>query len=98
MVEMVVPAPVRSALNTASLVAVTVTGSNCSVAQYWCYNSTPGFVPYAPRPGCDFGDTYGMAVANVYQSLGMGFTTFDSSAGGLGGQHVRLRQDYGLTG
>src|SRR3989442_4786967 len=32
-----------------------------------------------------FHDTFGMAVANVYQSLQMGFTTFDSSAGGLGG-------------
>jgi hydroxymethylglutaryl-CoA lyase len=32
-----------------------------------------------------FHDTYGMAVANVYQSLQMGFTVFDSSAGGLGG-------------
>jgi hydroxymethylglutaryl-CoA lyase len=32
-----------------------------------------------------FHDTYGMAVANVYQSLRMGFATFDSSAGGLGG-------------
>jgi hydroxymethylglutaryl-CoA lyase len=32
-----------------------------------------------------FHDTYGMAVANVYQSLQMGFTSFDSSAGGLGG-------------
>jgi hydroxymethylglutaryl-CoA lyase len=32
-----------------------------------------------------FHDTYGMAVANVYQSLQMGLTTFDSSAGGLGG-------------
>src|SRR6185436_8629972 len=32
-----------------------------------------------------FHDTYGMAVANVYQSLQMGYTTFDSSAGGLGG-------------
>jgi hydroxymethylglutaryl-CoA lyase len=32
-----------------------------------------------------FHDTYGMAIANVYQSLLMGFTTFDSSAGGLGG-------------
>jgi len=32
-----------------------------------------------------FHDTYGMAVANVYQSLQMGFSTFDSSAGGLGG-------------
>jgi len=32
-----------------------------------------------------FHDTYGMAVANVYQSLQMGFSRFDSSAGGLGG-------------
>src|SRR4051812_28935024 len=32
-----------------------------------------------------FHDTYGMAIANVYQALQMGFTTFDSSAGGLGG-------------
>jgi hydroxymethylglutaryl-CoA lyase len=32
-----------------------------------------------------FHDTYGMAVANVYQSLQMGISTFDSSAGGLGG-------------
>jgi hydroxymethylglutaryl-CoA lyase len=32
-----------------------------------------------------FHDTYAMAVANVYQSLQMGFSTFDSSAGGLGG-------------
>jgi hydroxymethylglutaryl-CoA lyase len=32
-----------------------------------------------------FHDTYGMAVANVYQALQMGFTVFDSSAGGLGG-------------
>src|SRR5262245_35812037 len=32
-----------------------------------------------------FHDTYGMAVANVYQSLQMGIAVFDSSAGGLGG-------------
>jgi hydroxymethylglutaryl-CoA lyase len=32
-----------------------------------------------------FHDTYGMALANIYQSLQMGFATFDSSAGGLGG-------------
>jgi hydroxymethylglutaryl-CoA lyase len=32
-----------------------------------------------------FHDTYGMAIANVYQSLQMGLTTFDSSAGGIGG-------------
>src|SRR5262245_6681759 len=32
-----------------------------------------------------FHDTYGMAVANVYQSLQMGITVFDSAAGGLGG-------------
>ena len=32
-----------------------------------------------------FHDTYGMAIANVYQALQMGFSTFDSSAGGIGG-------------
>ena len=32
-----------------------------------------------------FHDTYGMAIANVYQALQMGCTIFDSSAGGLGG-------------
>src|SRR5262245_34385129 len=37
------------------------------------------------RLAMHFHDTYGMAVANVYQSLEMGITTFDSSAGGLGG-------------
>ncbi len=37
------------------------------------------------RLAMHFHDTYGMAIANVYQSLQMGFATFDSSAGGLGG-------------
>jgi hydroxymethylglutaryl-CoA lyase len=37
------------------------------------------------RLAMHFHDTYGMAVANVYQALQMGFTIFDSSAGGLGG-------------
>ena len=37
------------------------------------------------RLAMHFHDTYGMAIANVYQSLQMGFTIFDSSAGGLGG-------------
>src|SRR5881296_328956 len=32
-----------------------------------------------------FHDTYGLAIANIYQALQMGFTVFDSSAGGLGG-------------
>ena len=32
-----------------------------------------------------FHDTYGLAVANAYQSLRMGIAAFDSSAGGLGG-------------
>ncbi|HVD46952.1 MAG TPA: pilus assembly protein TadG-related protein [Candidatus Limnocylindria bacterium] len=35
-------------------------GSNCSVAQYFCYNSTPGFIPYAPP--CNPGDIQGTAV------------------------------------
>jgi hydroxymethylglutaryl-CoA lyase len=37
------------------------------------------------RLAMHFHDTYAMAVANVYQALQMGITTFDSSAGGLGG-------------
>ncbi len=37
------------------------------------------------RLAMHFHDTYGMAVANTYQALRMGITTFDSSAGGLGG-------------
>jgi hydroxymethylglutaryl-CoA lyase len=37
------------------------------------------------RLAMHFHDTYGMAVANVYQSLGMGISLFDSSAGGIGG-------------
>ncbi len=37
------------------------------------------------RLAMHFHDTYGMAIANVYQSLQMDFATFDSSAGGLGG-------------
>jgi hydroxymethylglutaryl-CoA lyase len=37
------------------------------------------------RLAMHFHDTYGMAVANVYQALRMGISTFDSSAGGLGG-------------
>ncbi len=35
-------------------------GSNCNNAQYYCYNSTPGFVPYPPP--CAPGDTQGSAV------------------------------------
>ena len=35
-------------------------GSNCNVAQYFCYNSTPGFIPYSPP--CNPGDIQGSAV------------------------------------
>lgn len=35
-------------------------GSNCNVALYYCYNSTPGFVPYPPP--CNPGDTQGTSV------------------------------------
>ena len=35
-------------------------GSTCSSATYYCYNSTPGFVPYPPP--CNPGDTQGTAV------------------------------------
>jgi len=37
-------------------------GSNCGVAQYYCYNSTPGFIPYAPTPVCRPGDTQGTGI------------------------------------
>ena len=36
------------------------TGSTCSSALYYCYNATPGFVPYAAP--CNPGDTQGAAV------------------------------------
>ena len=39
----------------------------------------------ASKLAMHFHDTYGMAIANVYQSLQMGIAAFDSSAGGLGG-------------
>jgi hydroxymethylglutaryl-CoA lyase len=39
----------------------------------------------ADRLAMHFHDTYGLAVANVYQSLQLGYWKFDSSAGGLGG-------------
>ena len=32
-------------------------GSNCSTAQYYCYNATPGFIPYPPP--CAAGDIQG---------------------------------------
>ena len=35
-------------------------GSTCSSALYYCYNATPGFIPYAPP--CNPGDTLGSAV------------------------------------
>lgn len=35
-------------------------GSNCNVAQYYCYNSTPGFIPYPPP--CQPGDTQGTGI------------------------------------
>ena len=35
-------------------------GSNCSDAQYYCYNDTPGFVPYPPP--CAAGDILGSSI------------------------------------
>ena len=35
-------------------------GSTCSSAVYYCYNSSPGFIPYAPP--CNSGDTLGTSV------------------------------------
>jgi hypothetical protein len=35
-------------------------GSDCNSAAYYCYNSTPGFIPYPPP--CNSGDTQGAPV------------------------------------
>ena len=40
-------------------------GSNCNVATYYCYNSTPGFIPYDPATNggvCKAGDTIGQPI------------------------------------
>jgi len=37
-------------------------GSTCSTALYYCYNASPGFVPYAANPSCNAGDIQGMPV------------------------------------
>ena len=39
----------------------------------------------AERLAMHFHDTYGQALTNAYAALGLGITTFDASAGGLGG-------------
>ena len=39
----------------------------------------------AARLAMHFHDTYGMAIANVFASLRLGISVFDSSAGGIGG-------------
>jgi hypothetical protein len=36
--------------------------SQCSAASYWCYNSTPGFIPYPPLCTPGSGDTVGTGV------------------------------------
>src|SRR4029077_6059300 len=41
-------------------------------------------VPVAEQAG-HFHDTYGQALANIYASLELGVSTFDSSVAGLGG-------------
>jgi Flp pilus assembly protein TadG len=37
-------------------------GSTCSTALYYCYNASPGFVPYAANPNCLSGDIQGAPV------------------------------------
>jgi len=47
-------------------------GSNCNVAQYYCYNSTPGFIPYPPP--CNPGDIQGTAVVPAPSLPDPGYT------------------------
>jgi hydroxymethylglutaryl-CoA lyase len=46
--------------------------------------ATAKYVPVDKLAG-HYHDTYGMAIANIYASLQLGVTTFDSSVAGLGG-------------
>ena len=64
-------------------------GSNCNAALYYCYNATPGFVPYSPP--CNPGDTLGSAIvpapslpdpgylaqSQPYYSLAQGYSQFN---------------------
>jgi hypothetical protein len=64
-------------------------GSNCNVAQYYCYNATPGFIPYPPP--CRIGDTQGgpvvpaptlpdpgyLAPSVPYYSLASGYSQYN---------------------
>ena len=64
-------------------------GSTCNAAQYYCYNATPGFVPYSPP--CRAGDIQGgpvvpaptlpdpgyLAPSQPYYSLAQGYGQFN---------------------
>ena len=61
-------------------------GSNCNAAQYYCYNSTPGFIPYPPGPlGCNGGDTIGNPVVPAPTLPDPGYTATSQAYYGLGG-------------
>ena len=49
-------------------------GSACSSAAYWCYNSTPGFIPYPPPCTPGSGDTLGAAVVPAPSLPDPGYT------------------------
>ncbi|OLD50128.1 MAG: hypothetical protein AUI42_04760 [Actinobacteria bacterium 13_1_40CM_2_65_8] len=52
-------------------------GSNCNVAAYYCYNSSPGFVPYDPAiygGSCLSGDTIGQPVVPAPSLPDPGYT------------------------
>ncbi|TMD36749.1 MAG: hypothetical protein E6I89_10725 [Chloroflexi bacterium] len=61
-------------------------GSNCNAAQYFCYNSSPGFIPYAPGVnGCNGGDTIGNPVVPAPTLPDPGYTATSQTYYGLGG-------------
>lgn len=47
-------------------------GSTCSSATYYCYNSSPGFIPYSPP--CNAGDTQGAPVVPAPSLPDPGYT------------------------
>ena len=62
-------------------------GSNCNAAQYYCYNGSAGFIPYAPNPSCNPGDVLGSGVVPAPTLPDPGYLApeqpFYTSAGGV---------------
>jgi hypothetical protein len=69
-------------------------GSNCDVAQYYCYNGSAGFVPYAPNPNCALGDTLGYGIVPAPTLPDPGYLAPTATTDCSGGPCYPLAQGY----